>query len=38
MQDDKCVTKYCRGEVVVKHVGNLYCQECYNKFCEGVLK
>lgn len=36
MKKDKCSTKYCRGKVIVNHLGKLYCQECYEKYCEVI--
>lgn len=34
MNKEKCSTKYCRNEVVVKHLGKLYCEKCYDKLCK----
>lgn len=35
MTEEKCNTKYCRGKVVIKYLGILLCQRCFdNKILE----
>ena len=38
MSEDKCSTKYCRGEVALTYLGKPLCQECYEKLCDEELK
>jgi len=32
--NDKCNTKYCRGEVALTYLGTPLCQSCYEKQCD----
>ena len=34
MNNEKCSTKYCRGEVSVIHLGDPLCEKCWGKMCD----
>lgn len=34
MKKEKCITKFCRGEVAITYLGKPMCQSCFEQLCD----